>query len=154
MRQLRDEAWMHNRVRMIVASFLVKDLHIDWVRGADLFMDRLQDGDLASNNHGWQWVAGTGTDPAPFFRIFNPTSQGKRVDPDGDYVRRWVPELRQVEGAAVHEPWRLRGGPPWGYPPPLVDHDEERREALARYQRVREQQTERQPTRPARRSPS
>ena len=103
---------MHNRVRMIVASFLVKDLHLDWVRGADLFMDRLQDGDLASNNHGWQWVAGTGTDPAPYFRIFNPTSQGKRFDPDGDYVRRWVPELRQVDGGAVHEPWRLEGGPP------------------------------------------
>ncbi len=138
MRQLRDEAWMHNRVRMIVASFLVKDLHIDWVRGADLFMDRLQDGDLASNSHGWQWVAGTGTDPAPYFRIFNPTTQGKRLDPDGDYVRRWVPELRQVEGAAVHEPWRLGGGPPWGYPTPIVDHDEERRESLARYAKLRE----------------
>ena len=116
MRQLRGEAWMHNRVRMIVASFLVKDLHLDWVRGADLFMDRLQDGDLASNNHGWQWVAGTGTDPAPYFRIFNPTTQGKKFDPDGDYVRRWVPELRQVAGGAVHEPWKLGGGPPSGLP--------------------------------------
>jgi deoxyribodipyrimidine photo-lyase len=172
MRQLREEAWMHNRVRMIVASFLVKDLHIDWVRGADLFMERLQDGDLASNNHGWQWVAGTGSDPAPFFRIFNPTNQGKRLDPDGDYVRRWVPELRHVGGNAVHEPWRLEGGPPRAYPAPIVDHDEERREALARYARlreapkpegpkpevpkprVREQGTDRRVSRRARRSPS
>jgi deoxyribodipyrimidine photo-lyase len=154
MRQLRAEAWMHNRVRMIVASFLVKDLHVDWVRGADLFMDRLQDGDLASNNHGWQWVAGTGTDPAPYFRIFNPTSQGKKFDPDGAYVRRWVPELRQIEGGAVHEPWKLRGGRPAGYPAPLVDHDTERQEALARYGRIREHTTERQPRPTARRSPS
>ena len=152
MRQLKAEAWMHNRVRMIVASFLVKDLHLDWVRGADLFMDRLQDGDLASNNHGWQWVAGTGTDPAPYFRIFNPTSQGKRFDPAGDYVRRWVPELRQVAGAAVHEPWRLGGGPPWGYPLPIVDHGEERKEALARYGAIREHTTERHIRPPARRS--
>jgi len=157
MRQLREEAWMHNRVRMIVASFLVKDLHLDWVRGADLFMDRLQDGDLASNNHGWQWVAGTGTDPAPYFRIFNPTSQGRKFDPHGDYVRRWVPELRQVEGAAVHEPWKLRGGPPWGYPAPIVDHGAERQEALARYGQIRgsairEHTTERQTRPPARRS--
>ncbi len=143
MRQLAEEAWMHNRVRMIVASFLVKDLHVDWLRGADLFMDRLQDGDLASNNHGWQWVAGTGTDPAPYFRIFNPTSQGKRFDPDGDYVRRWVPELRHVLGGTVHEPWKLKSGPPRGYPQPIVDHDEERKEALARYARVREHTTER-----------
>jgi deoxyribodipyrimidine photo-lyase len=154
LRQLRDEAWMHNRVRMIVASFLVKDLHIDWVRGADLFLDRLQDGDLASNNHGWQWVAGTGTDPAPYFRIFNPTSQGKRFDPEGDYVRRWVPELRQVEGGAVHEPWKLPGGPPRGYPEPIVVHDEERREALARYARIREHGTERRTRPAARRSPA
>lgn len=152
MRQLKGEAWMHNRVRMIVASFLVKDLHLDWLRGADLFMDRLQDGDLASNNHGWQWVAGTGTDPAPYFRIFNPTSQGRRFDPDGDYVRRWVPELRPVEGGAVHEPWKLDGGPPPGYPPPIVVHDEERREALARYERIREHTAERRRRPPARRS--
>jgi deoxyribodipyrimidine photo-lyase len=151
MRQLKEEAWMHNRVRMIVASFLVKDLHLDWIRGADLFMDRLQDGDLASNTHGWQWVAGTGTDPTPWFRIFNPTSQGKRLDPEGDYVRRWVPELRHVPGAAVHEPWKLQGGK-LRYPPPIVDHEDERREALARYARIREHTTERQPGRSARRS--
>ena len=139
MRQLRAEAWMPNRVRMVVASFLVKDLHLDWTRGARWFMDRLVDGDLASNQHNWQWVAGTGTDPAPYFRVFNPVSQGKEHDPDGDYVRRWVPELAGIAGAAVHEPWRQDGGlAPTGYPPPLVDHATERAEALARYAAVRE----------------
>jgi deoxyribodipyrimidine photo-lyase len=121
MRQLLGEAWMHNRVRMIVASFLVKDLHLDWRRGARHFLEHLQDGDLASNNHGWQWVAGTGTDPAPFHRIFNPVTQGKRFDPDGTYVRRWVPELRDA-GGDVHEPRD-----------PIVDHAEERTEALRRF---------------------
>ncbi len=138
MRQLQGEAWMHNRVRMVVASFLVKDLHVDWRRGARWFMGHLVDGDLASNQHGWQWVAGTGTDPAPWFRVFNPVSQGLRHDPQGDYVRRWVPELAGVPGPAVHEPWRLPGGPPAGYPLPVVDHAEERRQALARYTRARE----------------
>jgi deoxyribodipyrimidine photo-lyase len=133
MRQLGGEAWVHNRVRMIVASFLVKDLHIDWSRGARWFLDHLVDGDLASNNHGWQWVAGTGTDPAPYFRIFNPVTQGKEHDPEGDYVRRWVPELAAVPGAAVHEPWKLAGGLPPGYPERIVDHAAERAEALARY---------------------
>ncbi|CAN5439642.1 hypothetical protein BH18ACT1_BH18ACT1_07000 [soil metagenome] len=93
MRQLAGEAWVHNRVRMIVASFLVKDLHLPWWRGARLFLARLQDGDLASNNHGWQWVAGTGTDPAPYFRVFNPVTQGEKFDPGGEYIRRWVPAL-------------------------------------------------------------
>jgi deoxyribodipyrimidine photo-lyase len=138
MRQLLDEGWMHNRVRMIVASFLVKDLHVDWRRGARWFLEHLVDGDLASNQHGWQWTAGTGTDAAPFFRVFNPTSQGKRFDPDGDYVRRYVPELREIEGAAVHEP-AVGGGDlfatPVDYPAPIVDHAAERDEALARYQR-------------------
>ena len=137
MRQLAAEAWMHNRARMIVASFLVKDLHIHWRRGARHFLDHLVDGDIASNSQGWQWVAGTGTDPAPYFRVFNPTTQGRKFDPDGDYVRRYVPELRGVAGAAVHEPWRLPGGPPAGYPRPIVDHARERREALARYDAVR-----------------
>jgi deoxyribodipyrimidine photo-lyase len=132
MRQLLGEAWMHNRVRMIVASFLVKDLHLDWRRGARLFMQRLVDGDLASNAHGWQWVAGTGTDAAPYHRIFNPVRQGKRVDPHGDYVRRWVPELASIEGPDVHEPWNRRRAAP-GYVEPIVEHDKERREALARY---------------------
>ncbi|MDQ2747986.1 MAG: DNA photolyase family protein [Actinomycetota bacterium] len=137
MRQLLGEGWMHNRVRMIVASFLVKDLHIEWTHGARHFMRHLVDADLASNQHGWQWTAGSGTDPAPFFRVFNPTTQGRKFDPEGDYVRRWVPELRGVGGTAVHEPWRLPGGLPAGYPPPIVEHARERAEALARYQSIR-----------------
>jgi deoxyribodipyrimidine photo-lyase len=136
MRQLRAEAWMHNRVRMIVASFLVKDLHLDWTSGARLFMDRLVDGDLASNQHGWQWTAGTGTDAAPYFRVFNPVTQGLRFDPAGDYVRRWVPELRGIDGAAVHEPWKLAEAPV-GYPERIVDHAREREEALARLAELR-----------------
>ncbi len=136
MRQLRAEGWMHNRVRMIVASFLVKDLHIDWVRGARWFLAHLVDGDLASNNHGWQWVAGTGTDAAPYFRVFNPTTQGAKFDPEGDYVRQFVPELRGVAGKAVHEPWK-QGVPCPGYPARIVDHARERAEALTRYRAVR-----------------
>ncbi|MGY1802649.1 cryptochrome/photolyase family protein [Blastococcus sp. SYSU D00922] len=134
MRQLLGEAYVHNRVRMIVASFLVKDLHLDWRRGARHFLQHLVDGDLASNNHGWQWVAGTGTDASPYYRVFNPTKQGRQFDPDGDYVRRWVPELRDVPTAHVHEPWLAPGGPPAGYPEPIVEHAAERQEALARYQ--------------------
>lgn len=137
MRQLKAEAWMHNRVRMIVASFLVKDLHVDWSRGARHFMRLLVDGDLANNQHGWQWVAGTGTDPAPFFRIFNPVLQGEKFDPDGDYVRRFVPELGGVAGRAVHQPWKLPDGPPKGYPDRIVDHAVERQVALARYAALR-----------------
>jgi deoxyribodipyrimidine photo-lyase len=137
MRQLRAEAWVHNRVRMIVASFLVKDLHIDWVLGAREFMRHLVDGDLASNNHGWQWVAGCGTDAAPFFRVFNPITQGRKFDPSGDYVRKYVPELADVPGGAVHEPWDLPDGLPAGYPERIVDHAAERLEALARYEHIR-----------------
>jgi deoxyribodipyrimidine photo-lyase len=137
MRQLRAEAWMPNRVRMIVASFLVKDLHLDWTLGAREFLRRLVDGDLASNNHGWQWVAGCGTDAAPYHRVFNPVTQGRKFDPSGDYVRRYVPELRSVEGPAVHEPWDLPAGLPTGYPERIVDHAAARAEALARYEEVR-----------------
>jgi deoxyribodipyrimidine photo-lyase len=136
MRQLLHDAWVPNRVRMVVASFLTKDLHLNWRRGARHFMQHLRDGDLASNQHGWQWVAGTGSDPAPYFRVFNPVTQGRDHDPDGEYVRQWVPELRGVEGRAVHEPWTLPGGPPAGYPPPVVDHRAEREEALRRYAEV------------------
>jgi len=132
MRQLRAEGWMHNRIRMVVASFLVKDLHLEWQHGARHFMRWLVDADLASNQHGWQWTAGCGTDAAPYFRVFNPTLQGRRFDPRGDYVRRYVPELRQVDKASIHEPWTLPGGPPAGYPAPIVDHDSERRESLRR----------------------
>lgn len=133
MRQLKAEAWVHNRVRMLVASFLVKDLHIDWRRGARHFMRHLMDGDLASNQHGWQWVAGTGTDASPYFRIFNPTTQSKRFDPNGDYIRRWVPELDTIPVRYVHEPWRSPD--PTGYVAPIVDHDEERKRSLAAYRR-------------------
>ena len=137
MRQLRAEAWVHNRVRMIVASFLVKDLHLDWTQGAREFLGRLVDGDLASNSHGWQWVAGCGTDASPYQRVFNPVTQGRKFDPSGDYVRRYVPELRSVDGPAVHAPWDLPGGLPPGYPERIVDHAAARAEALARYERVR-----------------
>jgi deoxyribodipyrimidine photo-lyase len=137
MRQLLGEGWMHNRVRMIVASFLVKDLHVEWTHGARHFMHHLVDGDLASNQHNWQWVAGCGTDAAPFFRIFNPVTQGRKFDPDGRYVRRWVPELAGIEGKGVHEPWTLPDGPPGGYPDPIVDHATERVASLAAYEALR-----------------
>jgi deoxyribodipyrimidine photo-lyase len=130
MRQLLATGWMHNRVRMLVASFLVKDLHLPWQWGARHFMAHLVDGDLASNQHGWQWAAGTGTDAAPYFRVFNPTTQAHRFDPAGHYVRRWVPELRGIDRDAVHEPGVRR---PAHYPSPMVDHGAEREEALARY---------------------
>jgi deoxyribodipyrimidine photo-lyase len=137
MRQLLAEGWMHNRLRMVTASFLVKDLHVWWPVGARHFLDHLIDGDLSSNNHGWQWVSGTGTDAAPYFRIFNPVTQGIRFDPAGDYVRRWVPELRHLTGAAAHEPWRHEHGYAHSYPERIVDHAEERREALARLGEVK-----------------
>lgn len=136
MRQLLGEAWVHNRVRMIVASFLVKDLHIEWRHGARHFMRHLVDADLASNQHGWQWTAGTGTDPSPYYRVFNPITQGHKFDPSGDYVRRWIPELRDVAGAAVHEPWELHAPPP-DYPARIVDHAAERKVALERYHQAR-----------------
>ncbi len=107
MRQLLAEGWMHNRVRMVVASFLVKDLLIDWRHGERWFRRLLVDGDVAQNVGNWQWVAGTGTDAAPYFRIFNPVSQGEKFDPHGDYVRRWVPELAGIDGSAVQTPWKL-----------------------------------------------
>ena len=116
MRQLLHTGFMHNRVRMIVASFLVKDLHLPWQWGARWFMEQLADGDPASNQHGWQWAAGTGTDAAPYFRVFNATAQGKKFDPDGAYVARWVPEIGTPD-----------------YPDPIVDHAAERVEALRRY---------------------
>lgn len=133
MRQLRDTGFMHNRLRMVVASFLVKDLHLPWQWGARHFMRHLVDGDLASNNHGWQWAAGTGTDAAPYFRVFNPTSQSQRFDPDGTYIRRFVPELAEVPDRDIHAPWQSKRGLPLGYRPPMVDHAAEREEALRRY---------------------
>ncbi|MEB4208887.1 deoxyribodipyrimidine photo-lyase [Mycobacterium sp. 94-17] len=131
MRQLRDTGFMHNRVRMIVASFLVKDLHLPWQWGAEWFLDQLVDGDMANNQHGWQWCAGCGTDAAPYFRVFNPITQGEKFDPAGDYIRRWVPELRSADDAHLR-----KGRRPDGYPEPLVDHAAERAEALRRYQNI------------------
>ena len=137
MRQLRATGWMHNRVRMIAASFLVKDLHLEWQRGARHFMRWLADGDLASNQHGWQWTAGCGTDAAPYFRVFNPTGQGRKFDPDGRYVRRWVEEL--ADPALVPDPHDPDPDTRdlVGYPPPIVDHQAERQEALDRWQAIR-----------------
>jgi len=137
MRQLLTEGWMHNRVRMIVASFLVKDLHIEWTKGAEHFEKHLSDFDPASNAHGWQWTAGCGTDASPYYRIFNPVMQGLKFDPNGDYVRKYVPELRNLDGADVHEPWNVLGGYDLGYPAPIVDHSEERNESLARLEELK-----------------
>ncbi len=136
MRQLRETGWMHNRVRMIVASFLVKDLLIDWRDGERFFFDHLVDGDPAQNNGGWQWAASTGTDAQPYFRIFNPTSQGQRFDPEGRYVKRWVPELEPMPVDVVHTPWKA----PLlsDYAAPIVDHAERRKLALERYAKARE----------------
>ncbi len=146
MRELAATGFMHNRARMIVASFLTKDLLTDWRRGERWFMQNLVDGDLASNNGGWQWAAGTGTDAQPYFRIFNPVLQGVRFDPDGTYVKRWVPELADVPTEFVHTPWeigtkRRRGTtglfpdtvPPAAYPERIVIHEEMRERALAMY---------------------
>ena len=136
MRQLRATGWMHNRVRMIVASFLTKDLLIDWREGERFFFEQLVDGDPATNNGGWQWAASTGTDAQPYFRIFNPVTQGRRWDPEGRYVRRWVPELRTVPDAQVHAPWE--GRLPADYVPPVVDHAERRVLCLERFKAARE----------------
>ena len=145
MRQLWATGWMHNRVRMIAASFLVKDLLVPWQHGARWFLDTLVDADLANNSASWQWVAGCGTDAAPYFRIFNPVVQGKKFDPDGAYVRRWIPELRDMPARYIHEPWladrrtQATAGIAVGddYPQPLVDHGEARQKALAAYQITR-----------------
>jgi len=128
MRQLRETGFMHNRVRMIVASFLVKDLHLPWQWGAEWFLDQLVDGDMANNQHGWQWCAGCGTDAAPYFRVFNPITQGEKFDPSGDYIRRWVSELGEAD-----DPHLRKGKRPRDYPEPIVDHKAERTEALNRY---------------------
>jgi len=137
MRQLLAEGWMHNRVRMIVASFLVKDLHLEWTLGAEHFEKHLSDFDPASNSHGWQWTAGCGTDASPYYRIFNPILQGLKFDPNGDYVRKYVPELRHLEGSAAHEPWEVFDGYSGGYPEQIVDHNTERNESLARLEELK-----------------
>jgi deoxyribodipyrimidine photo-lyase len=134
MKQLLATGWMHNRVRMIVASFLVKDLHLPWQWGAKYFMKHLVDGDIASNQHGWQWTAGTGTDASPYFRIFNPISQGEKFDQDGKYVRTWIPELADTPNDVVHAPWLAGLLNP--YLEPIVDHAVERQESLIRYKQI------------------
>ncbi len=141
MRQLNQTGWMHNRARMITASFLTKDLLVDWRWGERYFMQRLLDGDPASNNGGWQWTAGTGTDAAPYFRIFHPVLQGQKFDPQGSYVRRWVPELARVPDEFIHEPWKMpeeiqrQAGCVISkeYPGPIVDHAVSRQAALEAY---------------------
>ena len=137
MRQLLTTGWMHNRVRMIVASFLVKDLHLEWQAGAAWFEEHLSDFDPASNAHGWQWTAGCGTDASPYYRIFNPIMQGYKFDPEGDYVRKYVPELAHLEGKSVHEPWLLVDGLVNGYPAPILDHSVERAESLRRLEEIK-----------------
>ena len=145
MRQLNAEGWMHNRLRMVTASFLTKDLHIDWRWGERYFLDRLIDADVASNNGGWQWTAGTGTDAAPYFRVFSPVSQGRRFDPGGAYVRRYLPELANVPSPFVHAPWEMSAALSKecsfrigrDYPLPVVDHGVERGVALSLYASVR-----------------
>lgn len=145
MRQLWETGWMHNRLRMTVASLLTKNLRIPWQEGARWFWHTLADADLANNTLGWQWSAGCGADAAPYFRILNPVRQGERFDPGGDYVRRWLPELVGLPGHYIHAPWTagecelrkagLRLGS--NYPRPIVDLKTSRREALAAYQRIR-----------------
>ena len=141
MRQLWHTGWMHNRVRMIVASFLCKQLLIHWVNGEAWFWDTLLDADLASNTANWQWVAGSGADAAPYFRIFNPILQGQKFDPQGHYVRRWVPELARLENSVIHSPWQatpdvLKAAQVTlgdTYPLPIVDHATARKRALSAY---------------------
>lgn len=145
MRQLWTTGWMHNRIRMVVASFLVKHLLIPWQHGAEWFWDTLVDADLASNTLGWQWTAGCGADAAPYFRVFNPMQQGERFDADGAYVRRWVPEIAGLPDKYVHAPWTAPAtvladakvvlGKT--YPRPIVDHAEARKGALAAYGAMR-----------------
>ncbi|MBV2131027.1 deoxyribodipyrimidine photo-lyase [Arsukibacterium indicum] len=135
MRQLNDTGWMHNRLRMITASFLVKDLQIDWRWGEQYFMSKLIDGEFAANNGGWQWAASTGTDAAPYFRIFNPVTQSERFDPEGDFIRRFVPEIAHVQGKEIH--WPHKKSTPSGYCPAIVDHDEARKITLAMFTEVK-----------------
>ncbi|HYX32347.1 MAG TPA: deoxyribodipyrimidine photo-lyase [Oligoflexus sp.] len=140
MRELWQTGWMHNRVRLIVGSFLVKNLHINWVEGWNFFWDTLVDADRANNSMGWQWVAGCGIDPSPYFRIFNPMVQSERFDPDGTYIKRWIPELERIPKRWIHSPWKA---PPAtrrlaaDYPDPVVDFAESRQQALMFYDKIK-----------------
>ncbi|WEW57815.1 DNA photolyase phr1 [Emydomyces testavorans] len=139
MRQLKHSAWMHNRTRMVVASFLSKDLMIDWRCGERFFMEHLIDGDFASNHGGWGFGSSTGVDPQPYFRIFNPLRQSERFDQDGEYIRHWVPELRDIKGSAIHDPYGRGAGATAqknGYPRPMVDHSKSRVRALERFKKA------------------
>jgi deoxyribodipyrimidine photo-lyase len=145
MRELWATGWMHNRVRMMVASFLVKDLLIPWQEGAEWFWDTLVDADLANNTFGWQWAAGCGADAAPYFRIFNPVTQAEKFDPKGEYIKRWIPELSNLPPPWIFKPWaastmvlqkaKVHIGE--NYPTPIVDHTEARRHALAAFQKIK-----------------
>jgi deoxyribodipyrimidine photo-lyase len=145
MRELWHTGWMHNRVRMVVASFLTKNLRLPWQSAARWFWDTLVDADLASNTLGWQWSAGCGADAAPYFRIFNPVRQGERFDPEGDYVRRWCPELDRLPAKHIHQPWSAPGHVLSGagvrlgldYPHPLVDLSRSRAEALEAFESIK-----------------
>lgn len=138
MRQLNQTGWMHNRLRMVVASFLVKDLHIDWHWGEIYFMSQLIDGDYAANNGGWQWCASTGCDGQPYFRIFNPVSQSQKFDPDGRFIRQWLPELECVPDRWIHEPWKWSDTNGLSYPKPIVDHKIERTLTLSWYKQAKD----------------
>ncbi len=141
MRQLNQLGWMHNRLRMIAASFLIKDLLIDWREGERYFISQLIDGDLAANNGGWQWAASTGTDSVPYFRIFNPTTQGERFDSKGEFIRRWLPELRDVPEKYIHQPhlWAQKNQQSLDYPAPIVDHKQARQQTLDAFEAARKQ---------------
>jgi len=137
MRQLNETGWMHNRLRMVTAMFLTKNLFIDWRLGEAYFMSKLVDGFLASNNGGWQWSASTGTDAAPYFRVFNPVTQSERFDPKGEFIREWVPELAKLDNKRIHDP--SKGGViPGGYPRPIVDLKESRKEAIAKFKALKD----------------
>jgi deoxyribodipyrimidine photo-lyase len=146
MRELWATGWMHNRVRMIVASFLIKDLMIDWREGEAWFWDTLVDADLSSNSASWQWTAGSGADAAPYFRVFNPVGQSEKFDPDGEYLRRWLPELTNLPNKAIHAPWTAdqsvlkKAGVHLGetYPEPIVDHGDARKRALAAFEKIKD----------------
>ncbi|WP_028022564.1 deoxyribodipyrimidine photo-lyase [Enterovibrio calviensis] len=142
MRQLNETGWMHNRLRMIVASFLVKDLHLDWRWGEKYFMNKLIDGDFGANNGGWQWSASVGTDAQPYFRVFNPTAQSKRFDPNVRFIRRWLKELESVPDNALHEPyrWAEKQGIDLAYPRPIVDHKAARETAISMFEIAKSQQ--------------
>ena len=147
MRQLVVEGWMHNRTRMVVASFLVKDLHLEWQLGERFFAEHLTDYDPASNAHGWQWTAGTGTDASPYYRVFNPIEQGRRFDENGDYIRKYVPELAHLSASEIHEPWLFLDGYSHGYPERIVDHAVERIESLERLKEIKADKPEQPPRR-------